>query len=56
MPSFDEDQIRRDLREEMQITRDCRVEFIMKDNHTIRNEPYRVVRWVEIAKQEAEAL
>ena len=56
MPLFEEDQIRNNLREEMQITRDCRVEFIMKDNHTIRNEPYRVVRWVQIAKQEAEAL
>ncbi len=56
MSSFDEEMIRANLREEMHITRDCRAEFIMKDNHTIRNEPYRVVRWVEIAKQEAEAL
>ncbi len=56
MPSFDENAIRENLREEMHITRDCRMEFIMKDNHTIRNDPYRVVRWVQIAKQEAEAL
>jgi hypothetical protein len=56
MSTFDEDQIRDNLREEMRITRDCRMEFIMKDNHTIRNDPSRVVRWVEIAKQEAEAL
>jgi hypothetical protein len=28
----------------------------MKDDHTIRNDPQRVVRRVEIARQEAEAL
>jgi hypothetical protein len=56
MPTFDEASIRAGLREEMQITRNCRVEFIMKDNHTIRRDPNRVVRWVEIAKQEAGAL
>jgi hypothetical protein len=27
-----------------------------KDNHAIRNDPQRVVRWVEIARQEAETL
>lgn len=26
----------------------------MKDNHTIRNDPRRVVRWVQIAREEAE--
>ena len=36
--------------------RGCRVEMIMKDNHTIRNDPQRVVRWVRIAREEAEAL
>ncbi len=33
---------------------DCRVEVIMKDNHTIGNDPRRVVRWVQIAREEAE--
>jgi hypothetical protein len=28
----------------------------MKDNHTIRNDPPRVVRWVQIAREEAENL
>ena len=35
-------------------TRGCRVEVIMKDNHTIRNDPQRVIRWVRIAREEAE--
>jgi hypothetical protein len=26
----------------------------MKDNHTIRNDPQRVIRWVQIAHKEAE--
>ena len=26
----------------------------MKDNHTIGNDPRRVTRWVEIAREEAE--
>jgi hypothetical protein len=54
--TFDEDWIRSELRKDLRATRDCRVEVIMKDNHTIRNDPQRVVRWVKIAREEAEAL
>ena len=56
MDAFDEQRIRSELREALRLTRDCRVEVIMKDNHTIGNDPRRVVRWVRIARQEAEAL
>ncbi len=56
LPSFDEDRIRAALRAMMAQTRNCRVEVIMKDNHTIRNDPSRVVRWVRIALEEAEAV
>jgi hypothetical protein len=55
-PSFDEEQIRVDLRESFRVTRDCRVEAIMKDNHTIQNDPQRVIDWVRIAREEAERL
>ena len=57
MDSFDEDMIRKDLREAMHICRshNCHMEVIMKDCHTIRNDPRRVVRWVQIAREEAEA-
>jgi hypothetical protein len=54
MDVFEEPRIRAELREVLKVTRDCRVEIIMKDNHTIRNDPQRVIRWVEIARQEAE--
>ena len=53
MASFHEDDIRRGLRETFDRTRGCRVEVIMKDTHTIRNDPNRVKRWVQIAHEEA---
>ncbi len=56
MPFFDEDRIRRDLRQAVQTTRNCHLEIIMKDNHTIGKDPNRVVRWVKIAREEAENL
>jgi hypothetical protein len=56
MENFDEERVRAGLREALQTTRGCRVEVIMKDNHTIRHDPRRVVRWVQIAREEAESL
>jgi len=56
MDDFDEDRVRAELREVFAVTRDCCVEVIMKDNHTIRNKPQRVIRWVQIAREEAERL
>ena len=50
---IDEDRIRRGLRELMQVTKGCRVEVIMKDNHTIGNNPQNVTRWCRIAQEEA---
>ena len=55
MPSFDEERIRSEIRQALGRTRDCRVEVIMKDNHTIGNDPTRVKRWVQIVREEAEA-
>ena len=56
MPGFDEEDIRRKIRRLMQITRDCRVEVIMKDNNTLCNVPQRAIRWVRIAREESDAL
>lgn len=53
MGSFDEDRIRRQLREALEITRSCRVEVIMKDCNTICNDPKRVTNWTRIAQEEA---
>ena len=54
--SLDEDRVRAQLREAFRITQNCRVEAIMKDNHTIGNNHQNVIRWCQIAREEAEAL
>jgi hypothetical protein len=56
MDTFDEERIRQALRRDLELARDCRVEIIMKDNHTIRRNPSRVVKWVRIAREEAERI
>lgn len=56
VPSLDEERIRTDLRRAFQTTRNCRVEIIMKDNHTIASNPQNVIRWCQIARREAEAI
>ncbi len=48
--------IRANLREALRLTSGCRVEVIMKDNHTLNHDPRRVIRWVQIAHEEAENL
>ena len=53
-PELDEDRVRQGLRRALGITRGCRVEVIMKDCHTIGNNPDNVVRWSRIAREEAE--
>lgn len=55
---FDEDVSRAELRRVIRAARanHCRLELIMKDNHTIANDPRRVIRWVEIAREESERM
>jgi hypothetical protein len=56
LPDFDEKKIRMTIRSMFRQTRDCRVELILKDTHTIAKDPNRVIRWVAIALEEARAL
>ncbi len=49
---FDEAAIRADLRGTLDTAGDCRLEIIMKDVHTLNNEPDRLARWVAIARDE----
>jgi hypothetical protein len=51
---FDEAAIRADLRRTLDVAHGCRLEIIMKDVHTLNNEPDRIARWVRIAREEAE--
>jgi hypothetical protein len=56
MEFFDEGRIQQELREDLNLTRGCRMEVIMKDVTTVRDDPQRAVRWVQIAREEAERL
>jgi len=49
---FDEDTIRRDLRDTLRVARNCRVELVMKDVHTLADQPHRLGRWVQIAREQ----
>jgi hypothetical protein len=53
---FDEASVRANLRKDLEVLRGCRVEIILKDVTTIRNEPRRVTRWVEIVREEIDRL
>lgn len=55
VPSMDEEFDRKDLRDALRITRDNCVEFVMKDNHKLGNNPENIKNWVKIAREEIEA-
>ena len=48
---FDEDLIRRDLRNTLAVAKDCNLEIVMKDVHTLNNHPERLGRWVRLARE-----
>ncbi len=50
--SWNEELIRKDLRTTLETARNNRVEIIMKDVHTVNNQPERIARWVELAREE----
>lgn len=48
---FDEDAIREDLRTTLRVAGDCSLQLVMKDVHTLNNEPQRLGRWVTLARE-----
>ena len=50
--NIDEDLIRETVKRVLKNTNGKNVEFIMKDNHTLANNPRNATRWVEIVKEE----
>jgi hypothetical protein len=54
--TFDENAIRADLRKTLTAARGCRIELIMKDVHTLNNQPERLPRWVQIAREVVEEM
>jgi hypothetical protein len=50
--NWDEELIRKDLHATLDTAKDCRLEIIMKDVHTLNNQPERMSRWIEIVREE----
>jgi hypothetical protein len=55
VPSPDWGAIRKYLRRAIEICKGCRLEIMMKDNHTLAGRPEHAVEWVRIAREEAGA-
>ena len=51
---FDDDLIREDIRKTFTAARNCNVEIVMKDVHTLAGEPQRMARWVKLARETIE--
>ena len=52
----DYEKIKRDLIHNLEITKGCRVEIIMKDNHTLGGGPENAVEWCRMAKEAVDAV
>lgn len=56
VPQLDEEFIRKELQRDLQVTRGCVVEIIMKDNHTLGRNPENAIRFCKIAQEEIEKI
>jgi hypothetical protein len=56
VPKIDEDVVKKRIRNVLNIAKGCVIEIIMKDNHTIGKNPNNVIRWTQIAREEAERI
>jgi len=48
---FDDEVIKADIRKTVTIAKDCNVEIVMKDVHTLSGEPHRMARWVKLTRE-----
>ncbi|MGI6011296.1 MAG: hypothetical protein ACOX8H_07325 [Ruminococcus sp.] len=54
MPEMNEENVRKECRRAVEETYGGICEFIMKDNHTIGNNPNNLIRWTQIMREEIE--
>jgi len=52
--TFNEELLRQDLATTLDLAGEGSLEIIMKDTHTVQNEPWRLSRWIEIALEEVD--
>jgi hypothetical protein len=55
-PRLDEEGLKAGLKQVLEIARGCVIEIIMKDTHTVRDEPQRYSRWIAIAREAVEEI
>lgn len=48
---WDEERIKDDLRTTLKAAQGCNLEIVMKDVHTVASQPWRLQRWVTLARQ-----
>jgi hypothetical protein len=48
---FCEEQIREDIAKTLSLAKHRPLCFVLKDTHTVQNEPQRLARWVELARE-----
>jgi hypothetical protein len=56
VPQMDQEVVRKDIKETLRITRENCLEIVMKDNHTLGNNPDNLKNWVRMLREEIEAL
>lgn len=49
---FEEEAIRMDIRRTLEIAGDLNLAFVLKDTHTVNNQPQRFKQWTDIVRQE----
>jgi hypothetical protein len=55
-PKMEESSVRESLHKDLLATKGCRLELIMKDNHTLGGSAFNAVRWCQIAREEIEKI
>lgn len=55
-PQCDMDHVRMEMRGFLEKTRGCVTELVMKDTHTIHNQPERISEWVRITREEIDRI
>jgi len=56
VPQMDQEVVREYIKETLRITRENCLEIVMKDNHTLGNNPENLKNWVKIVREEIESL
>jgi len=56
VPVMDRDIVRKKIRNALKQTKGCVLEILMKDNHTLGNNPGNLINWVRILREEIEKI